>query len=63
VLYLYIVNLIPGNDHVKEVSEELRKNGFDVKPILSRQPLPQEHIRICLHSFWVEIEKKFVANS
>jgi len=44
--------IIPGNHNVKQVSEQLQKNGFDIRPILSPTvPAGQERIRICLHSF------------
>lgn len=49
--------LVSGNARVKEVSEKLSKNGFDVKPILSPTvPEGKERLRICLHSFNKEVE-------
>jgi len=49
--------LISGNDRVREVSEELNKNGFNVKPILSPTVTEgKERLRICLHSFNKEVE-------
>jgi 8-amino-7-oxononanoate synthase len=43
---------IPGNENVKKLSEVLRKNGFDVKPILSPTvPKGKERLRFCLHSY------------
>lgn len=43
---------ISGNDNVKSIAQELYKNGFDVKPILSPTvPKNQERLRFCLHSY------------
>lgn len=44
--------VISGNDQVKHISEALKKQGFDVKAILS--PTIQkgkERLRFCLHSY------------
>lgn len=52
--------IISGNKEVKNASEKLQKEGFDVKPILSPTvPKNKERLRICLHSFntQAEIEK------
>lgn len=44
--------VIPGNDRIKSVSEQLRINGFDVRPILSPTVAEgSERLRICLHTF------------
>jgi 8-amino-7-oxononanoate synthase len=44
--------IIPGNDRVKAISEQLQDLGFDVKPILSPTvPKGQERLRFCLHSY------------
>ena len=44
--------VIPGNDKVKEVSQRLHGQGFDVRPILSPTVAEgQERLRFCLHSF------------
>lgn len=44
--------IIPGNNEVKKVAENIQKNGFDVRPILSPTvPKGKERLRICLHSF------------
>lgn len=44
--------IIPGNERVKEVSEALKNEGFDVKPIVAPTvPKGQERLRICVHSF------------
>ena len=44
--------IIPGNERVKAISEELRQNGFDIRAIISPTvPEGQERLRICLHSF------------
>ena len=49
--------LIPGNNKVKKITEELKNNGFDVRPILSPTvPEGKERIRICLHAFNTEKE-------
>lgn len=52
--------IVPGNEAVKKVSTKLKKEGFDIKPILSPTvPEGKERLRICLHSFNTskEIEK------
>ncbi len=47
--------LVPGNDDAKMLSLVLRKEGFDVRPILSPTvPKGKERLRICLHSFNTE---------
>lgn len=44
--------IISGNEEVKKVTDQLQKEGFDVKPILSPTvPENQERIRFCLHSY------------
>jgi 8-amino-7-oxononanoate synthase len=44
--------IIPGNERVKGIAQQLQSNGFDVKPILSPTvPEGQERLRFCLHSF------------
>lgn len=44
--------IIPGNEKVKTIAEQLQEKGFDVKPILSPTvPFGQERLRFCLHSF------------
>lgn len=44
--------IIPGNEKVKNTAGELRKNGFDVKAILSPTvPGGQERLRFCLHNY------------
>ncbi|WP_235904714.1 aminotransferase class I/II-fold pyridoxal phosphate-dependent enzyme [Patiriisocius marinus] len=44
--------VIPGNTQVKKISEALKEEDFDVKPILSPTvPRGQERLRICIHSF------------
>jgi 8-amino-7-oxononanoate synthase len=49
--------IIPGNERVKSIAEQLQSNGFDVKPILSPTvPEGQERLRFCLHSFNSEKE-------
>lgn len=49
--------IIPGNEKVKAIANQLQENGFDVKPILSPTvPEGQERLRICLHSYNSEKE-------
>jgi 8-amino-7-oxononanoate synthase len=44
--------VIPGNEKIKKVADELQKNGFDVRPILSPTVARgSERLRICLHTF------------
>ena len=49
--------IIPGNEKVKNIAEQLQQKGFDVRPILSPTvPEGQERLRFCLHSFNSESE-------
>jgi 8-amino-7-oxononanoate synthase len=49
--------ILPGNERVKSIAQQLQSNGFDVKPILSPTvPEGQERLRFCLHSFNSEKE-------
>ncbi|XCF06263.1 pyridoxal phosphate-dependent aminotransferase family protein [Tamlana crocina] len=44
--------IIPGNETVKHIAQQIQKSGFDVKPILSPTvPKGQERLRFCLHSY------------
>lgn len=44
--------IVPGNSAVKALSQSLRSEGFDVKPILSPTvEAGKERLRICLHSY------------
>ena len=44
--------IIPGNEKVKWIANQLQENGFDVKAILSPTvPEGQERLRFCLHSY------------
>jgi 8-amino-7-oxononanoate synthase len=44
--------IIPGNQNVKFIANQLQENGFDVKAILSPTvPEGQERLRFCLHSY------------
>ena len=44
--------IIPGNQKVKNIANQLQEKGFDVKAILSPTvPEGQERIRFCLHSY------------
>lgn len=49
--------IIPGNEKVKQIAQQLRQKGFDVKPILSPTvPEGQERLRFCIHSYNSENE-------
>jgi 8-amino-7-oxononanoate synthase len=49
--------IIPGNEKVKTIANQLQEKGFDVKAILSPTvPEGQERLRICLHSYNTEEE-------
>jgi 8-amino-7-oxononanoate synthase len=44
--------ILPGNEKVKTIANQLQEKGFDVKPILSPTvPEGQERLRFCLHSY------------
>lgn len=44
--------IIPGNEKVKAIANQLQEKGFDVKAILSPTvPEGQERLRFCLHSY------------
>ncbi|MCF6142278.1 aminotransferase class I/II-fold pyridoxal phosphate-dependent enzyme [Flavobacterium sp. K77] len=44
--------IIPGNDKVKMIANQLQEQGFDVKAILSPTvPEGQERLRFCLHNY------------
>ena len=44
--------IIPGNENVKNIANQLQEKGFDVKAILyPTVPEGQERLRFCLHSF------------
>ncbi|WBX76978.1 pyridoxal phosphate-dependent aminotransferase family protein [Tenacibaculum ovolyticum] len=44
--------VIPGNEKIKEIANQLKKKGFDVKPILSPTVNKnEERLRFCLHSY------------
>ena len=44
--------IIPGNEKVKNIANQLQEKGFDVKPIVSPTvPEGQERLRFCLHSY------------
>jgi len=49
--------IVPGNQRVKDISQKLRQQGFDVRPILSPTvPEGSERIRICLHAYNTQTE-------
>ncbi|WP_426094113.1 aminotransferase class I/II-fold pyridoxal phosphate-dependent enzyme [Flavobacterium sp. DSR2-3-3] len=49
--------IIPGNEKVKTIANQLQEKGFDVKAILSPTvPEGQERLRFCLHSYNSEEE-------
>jgi len=44
--------IIPGNQNVKSIANQLQEKGFDVKAILSPTvPEGQERLRFCLHCY------------
>jgi len=44
--------IVPGNENVKNLANNIKRKGFDVRPILSPTvPKDYERIRFCLHSF------------
>ncbi|MDQ6471260.1 pyridoxal phosphate-dependent aminotransferase family protein [Flavobacterium sp. LHD-80] len=44
--------IIPGNENVKRIAQQLQDKGFDVKAILSPTvPEGQERLRLCIHSY------------
>ncbi|PWL40138.1 8-amino-7-oxononanoate synthase [Flagellimonas aquimarina] len=44
--------LIPGNEKIMQLSQNLQDGGFDVKPILSPTvKIGRERLRFCLHSY------------
>jgi 8-amino-7-oxononanoate synthase len=44
--------IVPGNENVKRVAQQLQEKGFDVKAILSPTvPQGQERLRFCIHSY------------
>ncbi|MCD0470031.1 pyridoxal phosphate-dependent aminotransferase family protein [Flavobacterium sp. JAS] len=49
--------IIPGNENVKRLAQQLQDKGFDVKAILSPTvPEGQERLRFCIHSYNSEQE-------
>lgn len=47
--------VIPGNDRIKEISNQLKVEGVDVRPILSPTVAKEsERFRICLHTYNTE---------
>jgi 8-amino-7-oxononanoate synthase len=49
--------IIPGNENVKRLAQQLQDKGFDVKAILSPTvPEGQERLRFCIHSYNSEDE-------
>lgn len=53
--------IIPGNENVKRIANQLQEKKFDVKPIVSPTvPQGQERLRFCIHSYNSEEEIKQV---
>lgn len=49
--------IVPGNENVKRLAQQLQDKGFDVKAILSPTvPEGQERLRFCIHSYNSEEE-------
>jgi 8-amino-7-oxononanoate synthase len=49
--------IIPGNENVKNIADQLQHDGYEVKAILSPTvPSGQERLRFCLHSYNTKIE-------
>ena len=49
--------IVPGNENVKKLAQQLQDKGYDVKPILSPTvPEGQERLRFCIHSYNSEEE-------
>jgi 8-amino-7-oxononanoate synthase len=46
------VVIVPGNDAVKNIAQQLQQNNLDVRPVLyPTVPLGKERLRIVLHAF------------
>lgn len=44
--------IVPGNENLKKLTQQLQDKGFDVKPIFSPTvPEGQERLRFCIHSY------------
>ena len=44
--------IVPGNNEVRQLADNIQNKGFDVRPILAPTvPKGQERLRICLHAF------------
>lgn len=49
--------IVPGNEKIKQLAQQLQDKGFDVKAILSPTvPEGQERLRFCIHSYNSEEE-------
>lgn len=49
--------IVPGNENVKKLAQQIQDKGYDVKPILSPTvPEGQERLRFCIHSYNSEEE-------
>lgn len=56
--------IIPGNKEVKELAEKIKRDGFDVRAIVSPTvPIGTERIRICIHAFNTKKEIEGLCNS
>lgn len=55
--------ILPGNENVKRIAEQLMKNNLDARPILyPAVPLGSERLRITLHSFNTVEETRLLIN-
>lgn len=56
--------IIKGNEAVKKYSQQLEKEGLDIRPILSPTvPKGKERLRICIHAFNTASEINTLVNS
>ena len=56
--------IIEGNTRIRNISSDLQREGFDVRPILSPTVQPgSERLRLCLHTYNTDEEIKQLVNS
>lgn len=56
--------IVPGNKEVKALADKIKKDGFDVRAIVSPTvPAGTERIRICLHAFNTKQDVEELCNS